>query len=278
MGARKERKVFFYRDSEGAFETESVSRGGSSWSPWREGARRQVSLLIFLIGIQRGRLAPKVRSGEARFGLELDGGKAWRGRLPGALEGGRKYGVEGTKCRERRAQWAVKTGPGATSGTVALDQIRNTWGKAAAAPGVPSQDGRKKGKKSFIFWIQRGRLAPKVRAGEACCGFEVDGGKAWRGRLAGALEGGSEYDVEGTKCRERRASGEGVSEVVYVGRQESGSLRHAMVGGPVPAAEITAKPQWAVKTGPGATSGTLVLDQIRNTWGKAVAALGGVRS
>ena len=74
------------------------------------------------------------------------------------------------------------------------------------------------------------------------------------------LEGGCEYDVEGTKCRERRASWEGVSEVVYVGRQESGSLRHAMVGGPV-AAEITAKPQWAVKTGPGATSGTLRLDQ-----------------
>ena len=58
----------------------------------------------------------------------------------------------------------------------------------------------------------------------------------------------------------------------YAGRQESGSLRHAMVGGPVAAAEITAKPQWAVKTGPGATSGTLVLDQIRNSWGKAVAA------
>ena len=47
MGARKERQVFFYRDSEGAFETESVSRGGSSWSPWREGARRKVSFLFF---------------------------------------------------------------------------------------------------------------------------------------------------------------------------------------------------------------------------------------
>ena len=146
MGARKERKYFFNRDSEGAFETESVSRGGSSWSPWREGARRKVSFLFF-IGIQRGRLAPKVRSGEAQFGLELDGGKAWRGRLPGALEGGCKSGVEGTKCRERRASW------------------------------------------------------------------------------------------------------EGVSGVVYVGRQESGSLRHAMVGGPVAAAEITAKPRWATSSG-----------------------------
>ena len=34
-----------------------------------------------------------------------------------------------------------------------------------------------------------------------------------------------------------------------------GSMRHAMVGGPVAAAETTAKPKWAVKTGPGATSG-----------------------
>ena len=49
--------------------------------------------------------------------------------------------------------------------------------------------------------------------------------------------------------------------------KESGSLRHAMVGGPVAAAEITATPQWAVKTGPGATSGTLGLDQ--NYMGKS---------
>ena len=67
--------------------------------------------------------------------------------------------------------------------------------------------------------------------------------------------GGYKRGVEGTKCWECRASGEGVFGAVYVGRQESGSLRHAMVGGPVAAAEITAKPKWAVKTGPGATSG-----------------------
>ena len=41
---------------------------------------------------------------------------------------------------------------------------------------------------------------------------------------------------------------------MYGGWQESGSLRHAMVGGPVAAAEITAKPRWAVKTGPGVGS------------------------
>ena len=62
-------------------------------------------------------------------------------------------------------------------------------------------------------------------------------------REIGGSLGGCKYGVEGTKCWERRASWEGVSGVVYVGRQESGSLRHAMVGGPVAAAEITAKPQ-----------------------------------
>ena len=51
---------------------------------------REEKSLFYFLGIQRGRLAPKVRSGEARFGLELDGGKAWRGRLPGALEGASK--------------------------------------------------------------------------------------------------------------------------------------------------------------------------------------------
>ena len=32
------------------------------------------------------------------FSLELDGGKAWRSRLPGALEGGDEPGVEGMNC------------------------------------------------------------------------------------------------------------------------------------------------------------------------------------
>ena len=58
---------------------------------------------------------------------------------------------------------------------------------------------------------------------------------AWRSRLPGALEGGYEHGVEGTKCRS-------------VGR-----LGRLCI---VAAAEITAKPKWAVKTGPGATSGT----------------------
>ena len=33
------------------------------------------------------------------FGIEVDGGKAWRGRLPGALEGAREHGVEGRSLR-----------------------------------------------------------------------------------------------------------------------------------------------------------------------------------
>ena len=52
-----------------------------------------------------------------------------------------------------------------------------------------SEPGWAQERKEKFFWIQRGRLAPKVRSGEACFGFEVDGGKAWRGRLAGALGG-----------------------------------------------------------------------------------------
>ena len=32
------------------------------------------------------------------FGIELDGGKAWRRRLPEALEGGYEHGVEGMNC------------------------------------------------------------------------------------------------------------------------------------------------------------------------------------
>ena len=45
-------------------------------------------------------------------------------------------------------------------------------------------------------------------------GLELDGGKEWRSRLLGALEGGYEYGVAGTKCWE---SWEGVSGGVYVG-------------------------------------------------------------
>ena len=45
---------------------------------------------FFLIGIQRGRLAAKVRPGEARFGLELDGEKLWWRQVFRARMGARK--------------------------------------------------------------------------------------------------------------------------------------------------------------------------------------------
>ena len=45
---------------------------------------------VFFIEIQRGRLAAKVRTGEARFGPELDGEKLWRGQVFGARMGARK--------------------------------------------------------------------------------------------------------------------------------------------------------------------------------------------
>ena len=84
-----------------------------------------------------------------------------------------------------------------------------------AAPGVRSQDGRKKGKKSLLFYsagpgvrgqderdnerdkwketsfflgIQRRRLAAKGQPGEARFGPELDWEKAWRGQVFGDPE------------------------------------------------------------------------------------------
>ena len=62
--------------------------------------------IVSLLGIQTRRLAAlKCFPGPhwennfwTIFGFELDGGKAWRSRLPGALLGGYEHGVEGTKC------------------------------------------------------------------------------------------------------------------------------------------------------------------------------------
>ena len=99
MGARKERKVFFNRDSEGAFGSESAIRGGSFWTRIRWGkavagsgvrSHQKGKKSVFLIGIQRGRLAATVRAGEARFGLELAGEKLWRGQVFGGRQGARK--------------------------------------------------------------------------------------------------------------------------------------------------------------------------------------------
>ena len=46
--------------------------------------------LYLFIGIQRGRLTSKVRSGQALFGPELDGEKLWRRQVFGARMGARE--------------------------------------------------------------------------------------------------------------------------------------------------------------------------------------------
>ena len=90
MREKNGRKLFFPRDSEAAFGSESATRGGSFWTRIRWGKscggarcselgrtqeRKEKGLV--LIGIQRGRLGAKVRPGEARFGPELDWEKPW---------------------------------------------------------------------------------------------------------------------------------------------------------------------------------------------------------
>ena len=84
---------FFSRDSESAFGSESAIRRGSFWTRIRWGkavaagpgcARKMEENVLFFLGIQRARLAAKVQSGEARFGLELDGEKLWRHQVFGA--------------------------------------------------------------------------------------------------------------------------------------------------------------------------------------------------
>ena len=60
--------------------SERATRGGSFWTRIRWGKAVAAP----------GRLGPKVRSGEARFGLELDGHKLWRRQVFRARMGARK--------------------------------------------------------------------------------------------------------------------------------------------------------------------------------------------
>ena len=97
FGRAQERKEknFLNRNSEGAFGLESANRGGSFWTRIRWGkavagsgvrsqdGRKKGKKSVFLIGIQRRCLGAKMRSGEARFGPELDGEKLWRGQVFG---------------------------------------------------------------------------------------------------------------------------------------------------------------------------------------------------
>ena len=76
----KWKQMFFSRDSEAAFGTLSATMGGSFWTRIRLGKavagpgvrgqddRDKWKQTAFFLGIQRQRLAPKVRPWEARFG------------------------------------------------------------------------------------------------------------------------------------------------------------------------------------------------------------------
>ena len=93
-----ETNFFFSRDSEAALGSQSATMGGSFWTRIRlgkavagPGVRGQddrdkwKETCFFLgLGIQRRRLAPKVRPWEARFGPELDWEKLWRDQVFGA--------------------------------------------------------------------------------------------------------------------------------------------------------------------------------------------------
>ena len=63
-------KLFFSRDSEAAFGTQSATMGGWFWTRIRLGkaVAGPGNKLVFFLGIQRQRLAPKVRPWEARLG------------------------------------------------------------------------------------------------------------------------------------------------------------------------------------------------------------------
>ena len=149
---RKE-KSFFNRDSEGAFGSESAIRGGSFWTRirWRKAVagsgvrsqdgRKKGKKSVFLIGIQRGRLAAKVRSGEARFRPELDGEKLWRGQVFGARVGARK----------ERKVFFNRDSEGAFGIRGGSFWARIRWGKAVAGSGVRRQEGRQKGKKRLFL-------------------------------------------------------------------------------------------------------------------------------
>ena len=151
------------------------SCGGVRCSEGRQKGKKSV----FLIGIQRGRLAATVRAGEARFGLELDGEKLWRGQVFGGTRKERKVflnrdseGAFGSEARfgpeldgeklwrgqvfgrapERKEKcFFNRNSEGAFGSESAIRGgsfwTRIRWGKAVAGSGVRSQDGRKKGKK-----------------------------------------------------------------------------------------------------------------------------------
>ena len=116
--------VYFNTDAEGAFGIESATRE-ARFGPkldWEKLWRDQVvgvkmsetngNKLLFFLGIQRQRLAAKVRPGEARFGLELDGEKLWWRQVFRARMGARKERKWFILIGIQRGRLAAKVRPG----------------------------------------------------------------------------------------------------------------------------------------------------------------------
>ena len=93
-------------------------------------AQEMKGKFLFFLGIQRERLAAKVRSGEARFGPELDGEKPWRGQVFGARICARN---ERKVVFSRDSEGAFGS-ESAIRGGLFWTRIR--WGKAVAGSGV----------------------------------------------------------------------------------------------------------------------------------------------
>ena len=163
MREKNGRNYLCSQDPEAAFGSESATRGGSFWTRIRWGkavaapgvrgqdAREKLKKTIFVLRIQKRRLAAKVRPGEARFGSELDGVKPWRRQVFGAKMREKNGGKLSLFSGSRSGVWQ--------RGGSFWTRIR--WVKAVAAPGVRGQDAREKWKKTICVWYRKcdqGRL------------------------------------------------------------------------------------------------------------------------
>ena len=143
--------------------------------------------------IQRGRLAAKVRPGEARFGPELDWEKLWRDQVVGGQDErdkwkqtaffsrdseaafGSESATRGGSLGMQRGRLASKVRPGEARFELELDWEK-LWRDQVAGVKMSETNGNKL---LFFLGIQRQRLAAKVRPGEARFGLESEGEKLW---------------------------------------------------------------------------------------------------
>ena len=117
-------------EPEAGVGTESVRLGGSFWIRLRlekavagpgvrgQDDRDKWKQTSFFLGIQRRRLAPKVRPWEARFGPELDWEKLWRDQVFGAKmteTNGNKLvfflGIQRQRLAPKVRPWEARFGP-----------------------------------------------------------------------------------------------------------------------------------------------------------------------